>query len=555
MQEVVSTPLMLNILAYSSQGMSPEEVQTLQASRYIVLEHYVQRLLRKDMKRTYAPERLKHWLAWLAWQMVQRNQTEFYLERMQPGQVGNDRQRHHYQRTVIRIVTIIQCIVCGGLAAWLKGGLKNGVVGSGNGILGLFGGGPGNSMLGWMSPGIGGGSQGGASLIIILGIVIWLVTILVGRDVLPTLTPQAIWHGLFSGLRAGLKLGLAMSVVAVPFFTVEGGLQHGISYGLGIGFFLGIMVGLLRGLGAGLRYEVQKEPEETASFPDRLIDGFTFGCVGGLSFMVVEDLLQVSHQSTLIYSAIVFLFFFFAYGFGGGTSLFPHLAQTIKPAETVTWSWVHMTQDMGMNSKKSVLVALVTGISVSVVIACVSSLFFFNLSYGLHYGLVFGIISGLIVGIAAILTSMLKSGWSSTMLPEDQHTRPNEGIAHSGRNALLGACFFAPLGGIASGIACGIGFGLIGQLATWPVMAMAFTVMLAIIFFVIFATAHGGIAWIEYYTLRWYLWRAGSMPVDYVRFLDAASEYALLRKVGGGYMFSHRLVLEYFAHQFAQSDR
>lgn len=33
----------------------------------------------------------------------------------------------------------------------------------------------------------------------------------------------------------------------------------------------------------------------------------------------------------------------------------------------------------------------------------------------------------------------------------------------------------------------------------------------------------------------------------YVDFLDYAAERILLRKVGGGYMFIHRLLLKYFA--------
>jgi MFS family permease len=448
----------------------------------------------------------------------------------------------------------IQCIIGGALFAWLKGGLKNGIVGSGNGILGLFGGGPGNSMMGWMAPGIGGGSQGGASLVIILGIVFWLVTILVGSPSLPSLTPKSIRYGLFSGLRSGLKFGLISSALAIPFFWMLGGMQHGISYGLGVGFFLGILAGLMRGLGTGLRYDEElkksKKATEIVSLKDRVIDGIVLGAGGGIGFFIVEELLQVSQQSTMIYSLVVFFFYFFAYGFGGGTSLFTNLAQTIKPTEKVTWSWVQMTQDMRENGRRSLLIALVTCLSVGTVVACLSSFFFLDITYGLHYGLVFGTICGLIVGTAAILVSMITSGWSSTILPEEQHIRPNEGISRSGRNALIGACVFAPLGAIASGIACGIGFGLVGGLLTWPVMAKAFAVMFAITFFCVFATAQGGNAWIEHYTLRGYLWRTGAMPLDYVHFLNAASDYALLRRVGGGYMFTHRLVLEHFAHQY-----
>ncbi len=37
------------------------------------------------------------------------------------------------------------------------------------------------------------------------------------------------------------------------------------------------------------------------------------------------------------------------------------------------------------------------------------------------------------------------------------------------------------------------------------------------------------------------------MPWNYARFLDYAAERILLRKVGGGYIFIHRLLMEYFA--------
>jgi hypothetical protein len=58
----------------------------------------------------------------------------------------------------------------------------------------------------------------------------------------------------------------------------------------------------------------------------------------------------------------------------------------------------------------------------------------------------------------------------------------------------------------------------------------------------------GGLACIRHGVLRWLLWRAGSIPWNYPRFLDYAAEHILLRKVGGGYIFLHRLMLDYFAN-------
>ena len=41
--------------------------------------------------------------------------------------------------------------------------------------------------------------------------------------------------------------------------------------------------------------------------------------------------------------------------------------------------------------------------------------------------------------------------------------------------------------------------------------------------------------------------RYGYAPWNYVAFLDSCAERILLRKVGSGYIFVHRLLLEYFA--------
>lgn len=49
------------------------------------------------------------------------------------------------------------------------------------------------------------------------------------------------------------------------------------------------------------------------------------------------------------------------------------------------------------------------------------------------------------------------------------------------------------------------------------------------------------------FTLRFWLWRTGSLPWNLIAFLDEAAERLLLRKVGASYIFIHRLLLDYFA--------
>lgn len=61
------------------------------------------------------------------------------------------------------------------------------------------------------------------------------------------------------------------------------------------------------------------------------------------------------------------------------------------------------------------------------------------------------------------------------------------------------------------------------------------------------ALAFGWLAVIEHFALRFCLYKQGVIPWHYVRFLDYAADRTLLKKVGGGYIFAHRLLQEHFA--------
>ena len=55
------------------------------------------------------------------------------------------------------------------------------------------------------------------------------------------------------------------------------------------------------------------------------------------------------------------------------------------------------------------------------------------------------------------------------------------------------------------------------------------------------------IALMQHFALRTIISLSNFMPWNFKRFLNYASELAILKKVGGGYIFTHRLLLEYFA--------
>ena len=58
---------------------------------------------------------------------------------------------------------------------------------------------------------------------------------------------------------------------------------------------------------------------------------------------------------------------------------------------------------------------------------------------------------------------------------------------------------------------------------------------------------NGGIACIKHFTLRLILYFNNYIPWNYARFLDYAAERIFLQKVGGGYIFIHRMLMEHFA--------
>jgi hypothetical protein len=65
----------------------------------------------------------------------------------------------------------------------------------------------------------------------------------------------------------------------------------------------------------------------------------------------------------------------------------------------------------------------------------------------------------------------------------------------------------------------------------------------------------GGSTVIKHYALRLILWLSGYTPLNFVKFLDQCARLILLKRVGGGYIFIHRMLLDYFADLSPQSPK
>jgi DNA polymerase III delta prime subunit len=156
-------------------------------------------------------------------------------------------------------------------------------------------------------------------------------------------------------------------------------------------------------------------------------------------------------------------------------------------------------------------------------------------------GLIFGLISGLIFGLIMLMGIALTRDPSSEM---ETHIKPNQGTHTSIKTAL----------------ACGLAFGLFSYLIIGPIFELIFPIrrpnfelIAGLIPGVIVFLTTGGIFSLRHLFIRLMLWRNSSMPLRCVRFLDHSVERLFLRKVGGGYIFIHRMVLEYFAFLHEQA--
>ncbi len=146
-------------------------------------------------------------------------------------------------------------------------------------------------------------------------------------------------------------------------------------------------------------------------------------------------------------------------------------------------------------------------------------------------------LSGIIAGLLAALTA--GSIGVLTVREVRQHTTPNQGIWASARNA--------GIAGISGGLASAMTL-FLGATVTYSLtMAVLNGLVGGLFTAIVIALQAGGFIVIQHSLLRLILVVSNATPWNFISFLDDASERILLRKIGGGYIFIHRLLREYLA--------
>jgi hypothetical protein len=306
--------------------------------------------------------------------------------------------------------------------------------------------------------------------------------------------------GLPHGLIGILAFGLVMAPVGAFFGGVSAaslGHKRGIwpmVYRAAIG---GLVVALAGGLSGGL------------------VGVKLYGLVLGLAFALVVALIGA-------------LLGVLAGVLAGGPSIEP---RHITVVESLRWS--------GSRALASAAIGLVSGLVLGLGSWLVLGLLGLQVKVGdvPVYGLVFGLAVGLVGGLVFALVGGLAGR------EVEAKVTPNQGIHRSaGRAILVGLA-----GVLVGGLIVALPFGLTGGLTGGLVTALADGLLVALPFGLTAGLALGGYACLSHAALRLVLWRVDALPLSTIRFLDYATERVFLRRVGGGYIFVHRLLQEYFA--------
>ena len=175
----------------------------------------------------------------------------------------------------------------------------------------------------------------------------------------------------------------------------------------------------------------------------------------------------------------------------------------IRTVEALTWSWKGASK----------------GIGIGLILTIIIELFEWRL-----YGPTALVRTTLMVGTAFFLLGGL-SGKRVAVT-----SRPNHGIRLSVWNSVI------------VGLALGVAVGVLGTIL-WH---WQYGLIGGVLVMMMSGTLQGGRNVANHYYLRLLLWLQKCLPWHYARFLDETADRILLRKVGGGYIFIHRFLQDYF---------
>ena len=368
-------------------------------------------------------------------------------------------------------------------------------------------------------------------------------------------------HWLYPGLGVGLVYGLFFWLIkGLSYVLLKGADQYGRPFtldrafidGLCVGFFNALLFVLFNGLIFGLLEQYVKAQVtrgKNMTWQRKCLTILSAWPIYGLFNGLGNGLLigWLTDPPTGIYNGL-FIGLLYA-GLG-------RLPSVIKSAEATSWSWKSLQQNA--------FVSMGSGVGIGLLYGGLTALYWqFRQPYQILSPskffpcLLFGLSVGLVVGSFILVTRGLSHEKPA------RRDKPNQGIWN--------AALYSTVLGLVAFLIVVILFRVIYELCNGELLQLIFhlfripfseyapyfpktqgvftSLMYGLIVGAFLWLRNGGTTCIQHIVLRLCLWRKHSIPWRYPQFLDEAAKHILLYKVGGGYIFIHPLLQEYFAEK------
>src|SRR5579859_1039331 len=518
LRTLLTTPLWLNILMHACKEQSLDDLLkdgSILARQRQIFTTYLQHMLeRRSLPQHATSQQMQNWLTWLARQMHRQNQAIFYLEQLQPVLLESEHERQLYERLALLLPII--------LIGLLVGLILNSFLLYYHDSVDLI----------WFG---------------LVGVIIACILTAHQRPVEPLPTrPYHFWrsfgHALTCALLFSLISWLSNALRLGSNYPPPTWFSDGLWSLINPGLSSLLLILLFKRLSSSSGPRVGRD-DSTPGFWQLDMPTIRNSLLIGLA-LAVSNLFPWTWES-LLYGVSVgwyYLFCFTALALALSAFLKTRPA-TITPAERISWSWQRLRARLTSwrHIKQAIflggLSGLSTGLSNLLLSQTLSSLRF-GVSVGLGLGLSYWLLFGLLRAMR------------SESLHDEHRSKPNEGIRRSAHNGLI-------IGLISGGLSFMLS--LLEDLQTYALSGspdkiasllghmLGRALVIGLAAALLFALLNGWLACWQHGVLRWQLWRRSVLPWHATRFLDEAVERLLLYKIGGGYLFIHRLLQEQLA--------
>lgn len=543
LRELTKSPLMLSIITLAYRNRTNEELlffDTTAARRKHIIDTYITEMfLRRPLtSKRYSVDQAKQWLINLAYNMKSHGESIFYIERIEPSWLG----KYSYINQYSNLTRLIVVIIIGSLTGLifsinfgiLAGLILGTLIGLLFGFLGVF-----NNRR-WH-----GFSQ-------------YPETIKGANSI-----ERSILFKMSQGAIVGGVLGIIISISAKSWFDFQGGLQVTL---------MGILFGSLI---SGINHVTYKFYWKKTHFGEEemyqtvtkynavkkgVLFGFLNGMIPGFVIWIVWD---------LNYGIYIGIFVGIATG----------IVISILERQKIYQGKIVLVEELQASLPSS-----------NVFLRQISN----GLKLGLSFGFLFGLIAGILIGqirnqfldmpsrslvwfFSSLFISLLFgfTGGMNGILKSfvqirdiSQKTKPNQGIRNSIQNALKMGFIVGAMNGIFNWIIFLVMYRLV-----FVFLMAAITGPDAVFFETLDPNSNllivglfiglivgllegfmdfGGSTMFQHYTLRILLSLHKILPFSIsdsllTAFLDDMVDHIFLRRIGGGWIFIHRIFLEHFA--------